>query len=447
MKDVLGRLGSFVATASASALPAIDRELQQRHFTDSIVAAAVGMRSSDHAALGELWGPGIDADAALCAAAMRMTEIDDIHLPSCTTPSSAISPVVAMQGSASPQAHTAARDALWAGMELLVRFGTAVEGPELLYRNVWPTYLAAPLACAATASRLLGLDAERTAVALSLALTLTAGGSGRFAEAHSPRWLLHGKGVELGLFAARSAQAGFGADLTLLDGDWLEQTHGIALDPAVLTNDLGMTSIYPSLSIKPFSSAKQAIGATEAFAQLLAKGVQPTAIDSVTVHVPAIYAGMIQREARAGSRNYASVAYQIALAALHPDALYRCFGAGMPWNDAILAFMNKVCVQADESLSPHYPQRWPARVVLMAGGECFETTVIEAHGDPGRVLDRDALAHKAHRVFEPMGIVPDVWLSAAAGSLDDFASMSRLAAMIHDGIRGKSAPVQRRTDS
>src|SRR5206468_3611407 len=78
--------------------------------------------------------------------------------------------------------------ALLTGYEVLTRFGQAVAGPSILYRGIWPTYLAAPLGAAATASRLLGLSAEATAHALAAAVTLTSSTSGR-ARAPSSRWL------------------------------------------------------------------------------------------------------------------------------------------------------------------------------------------------------------------------------------------------------------------
>ncbi len=62
----------------------------------------------------------------------------------------------------------------------MTRLGVAIDGARVLYRGLWPTYFTAPLGAAAIASRMMHLSEEQTAHALSLALMLSAGRSGRF---------------------------------------------------------------------------------------------------------------------------------------------------------------------------------------------------------------------------------------------------------------------------
>ena len=62
----------------------------------------------------------------------------------------------------------------------MTRLGVAIDGARVLYRGLWPTYFTAPLAAAAIAARIWRLDEAQTAHALSLALMLSAGRSGRF---------------------------------------------------------------------------------------------------------------------------------------------------------------------------------------------------------------------------------------------------------------------------
>ena len=54
----------------------------------------------------------------------------------------------------------------------MTRLGRVISGPDVLYRGIWPTYFSAPFGIAAVAARLLQLDANQTAHALALALTL-----------------------------------------------------------------------------------------------------------------------------------------------------------------------------------------------------------------------------------------------------------------------------------
>jgi 2-methylcitrate dehydratase PrpD len=422
----LDQLAAFVCGASAGALPDADRAIQRRHFQDAIVAAVAGGQCRETAALDGLLDDGIGDRIARLAAAIRMTEIDDIHMPSCTTPSSAAVPVAVALAVESRERASRLADGLLVGIEIMTRFGTAVRGPEILYREVWPTYLCAPLTAAAVAARMLGLSEAQTAHALSIALTLTAGGSGRFRQGQSPRWLLHGTAVRAGTLAAKAAAVGFTGDPGLLDREWLAQSHGVALDVEPMLAELGKApSAYGALSIKPYSSAKQAIAAVEALRAIVADGVAPDAIRGVTVRVPPAYVGMIGGNVDINNRatTFASVRYQMALALFHPESLYDIERERLPLDERMTAFMGTIKVEADEALAAHYPTRWPATVVVDAGGRPIERTVLDATGDPGRPVDDRVLADKAARILDPLvgAKERDAWLDAASACVTDGA--------------------------
>src|SRR5580704_17122537 len=326
MGSVIGELASFVTGAKASALPAAERERLALHLTDTVVAALAGASIPEGKALQNFGdAPSLADRIGRRAAAIRLTEIDDIHLPSCTTPSAGIVPVALALAASTQNFNTEdVASAIWAGIEITTRIGVAAGGPQILYRGIWPTYLAAPVAAAATAARLLGLDEARTGHALSLAVMLMAGGVGRIHGMPSGRWFLYANAVAGGVAAAEAARADYRGATEMLDKTWITDTHGIAFDRARLTEKLGATSVYTALSMKPFCSAKQAIAAVDAFRAVLARGVHRDAITKVHVRVPPAYAGMIATRAEPGIRlsTIVSVAHQIALAALAPDSLY-----------------------------------------------------------------------------------------------------------------------------
>jgi 2-methylcitrate dehydratase PrpD len=317
----------------------------------------------------------------------------------------------------------------------------AVAGPQVLYRGIWPTYLAAPVAAAATAARLFGLDEARTGHALSLAFMLMAGGVGRIHGAPSGRWFLFAQAIAGGIAAAEAARADYRGDPDLLDRDWLQDTHGIALERDHLTAKAGTDSIYSALSLKPFCSAKQGIAAVESFRSILQRGVKCDAISKVQVRVPPAYAGMISMRAEPGARQstLVSVAYQIALAGLAPDRLYdvdRSAAAPDAVEAAVAQLAAKVEVTAAEPLAEFYPQHWPAEVEVEAGGGLFRHRVVEAVGDPERPLDADDVDDKAHRVLEPLvgGARAAEWLKIAGAALDDAAAGRKLAAAFATGL-------------
>jgi 2-methylcitrate dehydratase PrpD len=443
MASVIGELASFVTGAKASALPAAERERLALHLTDTVVAALAGARIPEGKAL---WNFG-DARALADrigrrAAAIRLTEIDDIHLPSCTTPSAGIVPV-ALALAASEQNFDAedVASAIWAGTEITTRIGVAAGGPQILYRGIWPTYLAAPVGAAAVAARLFGLDEARTGHALSLAFMLMAGGVGRIRGAPSGRWFLYANAVAGGVAAADAARADYRGDPQLLDKNWLEDTHGIALDRTRLTDGLGNGSVYAALSIKPFCSAKQAIAAVEAFRAIMhEEKVGNDAIAKIRVHVPPAYAGMIATRAEPGARQstLVSVAYQIALAALAPQRLYDVDRSTPSADIDVMQFAAKVEVTPETALENFYPQHWPAEVEVEAGGKTFKRRVVAAAGDPEQPLGHAAIDEKAHRVLD--GLIEaarvDEWLTLCHGALHSKAECQKLVAAFAgiDGI-------------
>jgi hypothetical protein len=74
---------------------------------------------------------------------------------------------------------------------------------------------------------------------------------------------------------------------------------------------------------------------------------------------------------------------QIAGAALRPDLLY---DSNRTAQADVLDFARRVSVTAASDLEIHWPNRWAARVIVHAGGEHHEETIIQApfdHDAPG----------------------------------------------------------------
>jgi 2-methylcitrate dehydratase PrpD len=438
--SVIGELASFVARAKASDLPAVDRERLRLHFIDTVVAARVGALIPEGKALQSLGDDGALAiRIGRQAAAIRLTEIDDIHLPSCTTPSAGVVPVALMLAAREQKFDPGeVASAIWVGTEIMTRIGVAVRGPQILYRGIWPTYLAAPVAAAATSARLMGLSEARTGHALSLAVMLMAGGVGRIHGAPSGRWFLYANAVAAGVAAAEAARADYRGDPDILDKTWLTDSHGIALDRERLTEKLGVSTVYAALSLKPFCSAKQGIAAIEAFRAILDRGVRAETMTKVRVRVPPAYAGMIASRAEPGARQstMVSVAHQIALAALDAERLYDVDRSAAKADADVSEFAGKVEVIADVRLDAYYPQHWPAEVDVEAGGEVHQQRVVEAIGDPERPLDHAGIVTKAHHVLDPLlgndGAAE--WLEMAGAAIDDATACRKLAAVFAKGF-------------
>ena len=405
---VINQLAGFVTQANAAALPAAEQALQRRHVFDAVVAAAAGAHTGEAGSLVALLGTrGLPEIIGQRAATIRLSEIDDIHLPSCTTPSAAsVAVALSLATEAQRCDPVQVASAIWAGTQTMTRMGEAVRGPDILYRGVWPSCFAAPLSAAATAARMSGFDVGQTADALSLALMLSTRGTGRPHGSPSGRWVMFGLAVAAGLSAVAAVRAGYRGDPSLLDGTGFEDTWGFALDRERLTAAT-THSVYPGLSMKPFCSAKQSIAAVEALRAILATGIAPGAITAVRVRVPPAYAGMVALKAQDKVRTttLASAARQLALLACDPDRLYDVDrtrpGSDPAVNATVLGFEAKVEIVAEPALAQYYPNEWPAEVEVMLGdGSARRELVVSAPGDPARPLDQAAIEDKAHRVLD-----------------------------------------------
>jgi 2-methylcitrate dehydratase PrpD len=402
---VISQLADFVVQTNAAALPTAEQALQRRHVFDAVVAAAAAARTAEARSLAALLGarafPEIIGQRA---ATIRLSEVDDIHLPSCTTPSAAAVAValsLAARGERFDPKQVAS--AIWAGTEVMTRMGQAARGPDILYRGVWPSCFAAPLSAAATASRIGGFDARQTADALSLALMMSTRGTGRPHGSPSARWVMFAVAVAAGLTAVEAVRAGYRGDPGLLDGSGFEDTWGFALDRDQLTGVSAQHSVYPALSLKPFCSAKQSIAAVEALRAILASGIGPGAIAAVRVRVPPAYAVMVALKAQDQVRTttLVSAARQLALLVFDPSRLYDVDRSAALTDPATLNFEAKVEIVADVALAQYYPHDWPAEVeVVGTDGSTRRELVIAAPGDPSRPLDQEALDEKAHCLLD-----------------------------------------------
>ena len=308
--SIVGSLAELITNTDIATLSPATLTHTRMHILDTIGAMLAGPHTPEGSAIGKFiellddqanhpvigYSFGASLPHAIFAecAATRCTEIDDIHLGSCTTPGSVVVPTALSLAAAGHfQKSTDMLCAIVAGYELLIRMGLAIDGPRVLYQGVWPTYMGAPLASAAVTSRGLKLDTRTTAHALAIALTMSTGVAGRVKSPLSSRWLTLGAAAGQGVIAAFAASQGFAGDEALLDKD-VGPLQTIIKDREKLVESLGGEFLITRHGLKPYPSSRQALAAIEAFEEILAvDGVDPGTIDEILVHVPTQYAAMI----------------------------------------------------------------------------------------------------------------------------------------------------------
>ena len=434
----LDELAGFVSSASASDLPGHDRAILRRHVTDVVAARIAGAACTEGKAVASFYAPGQGADSiAGLGALVRLTETDDIHTPSGMTPSSVGVPVALSLAATDPCSPGQLESAIFVATETIVRLGMAVGGAGVLYQGLWPTRTGATLGAAAAASRVWGLSEHETRNAISLAVMLTAGRTGRFQGEPSGRWVLFASAVGAGVRAAAAARAGFIGDPSVLDSNWLERSLGVQVDAPRLVGDLGRTSVFHELSLKPYCTSRQALPGAEAMRALVAQGLDPASIVSFTIKVPTAYAAMISQKLDSATRSssYVSGAGMAAIAALDPSSLYDLERVDALNNPRIIELASKGQVAADPALDSSYPSHWPARIEIRTRSGTLHHEIIEPIGAPGNpISDRD-LEEKARRVLSRAGRADAIesLLAVTRSAFETEATASALARFFVNG--------------
>ena len=408
----LEQLGSAIASSAAPSTA--ERELVGLHLIDTVGAWIAGAHTTEGSALLKFRaamsedGPAGDAlalDLATRCALARLSEIDNIHLASMTTPGGIVIPAALTLAAATPAATADdVTAAILAGTEAMIRLGRAVDGPAILYRGIWPTYFVAPFAVAAVAARLRKLDDRDAANALALALMLAAPGVGHHNAPTTSRWFAVGQAAGHGLTAALAAQRGFTSDLALGEGAFFSGIYGVQPALAAFTDALGKGAALAEVSFKPWCAARQTMAATQALREIIESGVAPAAMDEIRVSVLPPHLKMIDHGVVDGDRaSYlTSLPYCMAAAAIAPEMAFEVQQAPPQLPAAVRAFMEKIKLQADEGLLSNYPRTWQARVSVLAGTAQHARTVTHVPGDPARPFGRAQVRDKFMRFAGPL---------------------------------------------
>lgn len=437
-------LGEFVHGLDASRTDPSLLDTVRLHVFDTIGAAFAGSEVADTLELVDALGPvltegdarvpglemrtALPLAALLSCAAVRCTEIDDIHTGACVTPGSAIVPVALAVAAGVEVDDRRFLEACLAGYEVLIRFGVAAAGPRILYKGIWPTYLCAGFGVAATVGKLLDLSADEIAHALAIAATLATGTTGGRAPGLTSRWFLLGAAVQSALVATFCAARAMHGDLALLGERWSAIT-GIPLDTAALVDGLGDRFHAAETSFKPYCAAKQTIAAIDAFAELLdGNGGTADAIAEVLVEVPSAYAKMIDHEGLPKGRldSISSVRYQLALVACARERQLDVTRHDVALDDEGARVHAKVRIAVEPSFENAYPQQWPARVTVAdASGKRESREVFRALGDPGTDFGWPQVREKFRRVA-PLAAGRTDALAAACKRLGEPGSLRAL---------------------
>jgi 2-methylcitrate dehydratase PrpD len=210
-------------------------------------------------------------------------DFDDTHLKTIIHPAGPVASALLALAEHTGASGRALIDALVLGIDVSCRVGNAMY-PDHYDRGWHITGSTGTLGAAAGCARLLGLDAQRTAMALGIAASQPIGVREQFGTMTKP---FHpGGAARAGLMAALMAQHGYTASPRALEAPrGMMQTISTKNDWSEITSELGQRFEISFNTYKPFACGIVIHPSIDACAQLRAQGVQPEQVERIELKV------------------------------------------------------------------------------------------------------------------------------------------------------------------
>lgn len=440
------RLAAWCATTPHS-WPEPAREAVRRAFVDTIATILAGRHEPCTVAAREAvaqWGTGpcFTAGGTRLAApwaalvngtAAHALDYDDVQEPALNHPSAGLVPALLALAEAKGKSADACIDAYIVGFEVMARLGAAMN--QIHYQRGWHTTLSlGSPAIAAACARMMGLDAEKTAMAISLATSMAGGSKRQFGTMAKP---LHaGLAAKNGLVAAQLAASGLEAIAEPLDGRWgyQEMMAGeTAPGLAHLVADLGgeCAVLRHGIWAKYYPCCASTHRPVDA---LLSLKLRPEEVIRVETLVSEIaVANLRYRVPASVAEARFSLPYCLA-AALHDGPLTpRSFTPEAIARPQVLDVLNRTEMQLDpaQPASRAIADAVETGIVrvFLKDGSVREARSVTPHGHPRDPLTSTELGNKFLACAEAGGMAPQA-ADEALGLLARFASLNSPATLM-----------------
>lgn len=338
-----------------------------------------------------IWGTSLKVDpehAALANATMAFhLELDDVHRTSHTHPGvSCIPAAIAM----AEERHLNGKELIEAvvvGYDACIRVGLAVS-PSIYTER---TYLApgtlSVFGAAASAAKLMKLDAETAGRAL---------GSGSyfgpiacyeaFKTGAGIKDMIMGWGNLSGIYAAKLADHGFGGADLAIEGDFgFCRTAAVHYDMDRLSNRLGQYHEILFTGVKPYACCRQHHAAIDCMLEIRSKHPELTLADVQSVKVRTFVVSSRGNKKRPVSVQEAkySIPYIMAVALKYGEVWRDQFTDELIQSPELLDFAANVDVVPDYELDKLYDEKWPSIVeVTLKSGEVLSARHDLPKGEP-----------------------------------------------------------------
>jgi 2-methylcitrate dehydratase PrpD len=318
-------------------------------------------------------------------------DYDDTWLP-LGHPTCTVFPVILALGEMLDLPGRRLLEAFVLGLEVHGKVGMGYSTPGFHSTGIYGS-----LAAAAAASRLLGLDAPRTRMALGIAASHASGLHCNVGTMTKPYHA--GNAASGGVRAALLARDGFTAD-----GEAIEGRGGFAdafigrgrYDPETMTRNLGnpFHILSPGIGIKKYPTCYINHRALDAILQLVRRfDIKPEEVEEVVVGVP--HEDILNRpEPETGLRAKFSLQYNMAAALLDRGITIDTFREERVHAPDIRTMLKRVRLEVDPSIPSDYKDMYNPVTLRLRDGRVLTNRVDIPHGDWDDPLSLDEVVAK-----------------------------------------------------
>jgi 2-methylcitrate dehydratase PrpD len=371
-----------------------------RHPTlNAALAAVLELSPSAQATiLGRSERVDIASAAMLNGIASHTFDFDDTHLKTIIHPAGPVASAALALAEHCDASGRALVDAVVLGIDVACRVGNMIY-PDHYDRGWHITGSTGMLGAAAACSRLLGLDAARTTMALGIAASQPIGVREQFGSMTKP---FHpGGAARAGLMAALMARHGYTASERAIEAPrGLAQTYSTKCAWHEITDELGARFEISFNSYKPFACGIVIHPSIDGCVQLRSMhNLHADDIARVDLHVhPLVLELTGKRTPRAGLEAKFSVYHACAAALLFGQAGEMEFADEIVARSDVIALRDRIHARAD----PAIDEAAATITVTCTDGRTLHLFVEHAIGSLQRPMSDADLARKFHGLVDPV---------------------------------------------
>lgn len=443
---VARELASWSTQVRSAHLPAAVRRATCRHLLDGIGVALGAARTGDanpavNVARG-LGGPpearclaggeplGAPAAALADGVLVHALDFDDTHAEGVVHATTVVLPTVSAVAQETGATGEEALIAAVIGYETICRLGAA-SSYGFHARGLHATKICGPLASAAAAARLMGLDPDTTVNALGIAGSTSGGLLEFLATGASTKQLHPGLAAMEGILAARLAAAGATGPDSVIEGaqGLLRAFSAREVHPDRVLRDLGSSWEVERITIKPYPCCHFIHAALDATHELVDKfdvGEVSELVVEIHPDSAAIVAepDAVKKNPRTPYDAKFSLQWSVAAMLVDGEVGIDTYDPDRLDRPDVHALADRVTVHTVPSETPATGA--PARVVArLSDGRELDASVPCSAGGPQRPLSDTALTQKLRSASgaDPAAVVE---LAATVFRLEDLSSLKPL---------------------